>query len=116
MLQAALKDARHRNDDLLNQSVNKHRSDKLCDHREGVDEHLGNARKRTDRGKRHGCDDMQRVLDRAREHTKGVTQTQDHEAQKCHRAIEPVQPIHTGRTHEVHRAVVLTRSLRHGVT
>ena len=116
MLQATLEDAWHRNDELLNQSVDEHRSNNLRDHREGVNQHLGNACQRTDRGERYSTDDMQRVLDRTREHTKGVTQAQHDEAQESHRAIKPVQPVHTGRTHKVHRPVVFTRGLRDSVT
>ena len=111
MFQPTLKDARHRHDELLDQSVDEHRTDDLSDHRKGVDQHLGDSCQRTKGRKRNRRDNTQRVPHRSCEHTKSVAQTEHDEAEKRRRCIKPIEPVHTRGSHKVHRCVILTSCL-----
>ena len=111
MFQPTLENAGNRDDELLNQSIDEHRTNDLSDHRKGVDQHLGNSCQRTKSGKRNRRNDTQRVPHRSREHTQGVAQTEHDEAEKRRRCIKPIEPVHTRGSHKVHRRVILTSRL-----
>ena len=111
MFQPTLKDAGNRNNELLDQSVDEHRTNDFSDHRKGVDQHLGDSCQRTKGCKRNRRNDTHRVPHSSREHTKGVAQTEHDEAEKRRRSIKPIEPVHTRGSHKVHRCVILTSCL-----
>ena len=115
VLQTAFEDARNRQNDLLDETVDEHGCDDLGNHRKGVDKHLRDTCHGTQRCERNRRDDVHRVLNRTGEHTERVTQTEHDEAEQSHSAVYPVQPAHASRTNQVHRVVVLTSSRRHRV-
>ena len=115
VLQSTFEDTGNRQNDLLDETIYKHRRDNLSNHRKGVNQHLGNTSQRAQRSERNRRDNVQRILDRTSEHAECISQAKNDEAQERHSTVHPVQPAHASRTNQVHRVVVLTSRRGHSI-
>ena len=113
--QRGLQNSRHSNQQLLDHTEHKHRTDDLKDHSHRVHNHLCNTSDETDQSKWHSSNELECALNAAHHHRNRIEDADQSKAHQQRECREPVHQTQRTRTNGVDRAVQTTRGVRNRI-